>query len=58
MKINWVSCSECNEIYSDYDYALSDDCEICKAKNSITDYDIDSAPDYLAEFKTLMEDRL
>lgn len=58
MKIQWVRCLECNEIYSDYDYALSDDCEICGVKNSIRDYDIDSAPDYLGEFKKLMEDRL
>lgn len=58
MKVNWVRCIECEEIYSDYDYTLTDDCDLCGAKNSTRDYDIDSAPDYLAEFKALMEAKL
>lgn len=58
MKTQWVRCSECFEIYSDYDYDLTDDCWICGVKDSIQDYEIDSASDYLAEFKKLMEDRL
>ena len=57
MKTNWVRCIECEEIYSDYEYDLTDDCDLCGAKNSTRDYDIDSSPDYLAEFKALMEAR-
>ena len=58
MKTNWVRCIECEEIYSDYEYDLTDDCDLCGAKNSTRDYDIDSSPDYLAEFKALMEAKL
>jgi len=58
MITNWVRCIECEEIYSDYDYDLTDDCDLCGAKGSTRDYDIDSSPDYLAEFKALMEARL
>ena len=58
MKTNWVRCIECEEIYSDYEYDLTDDCDLCGAQNSTRDYDIDSSLDYLAEFKALMEAKL
>jgi len=37
MKTQWVECLKCEQIYSDYDYDLTDDCVLCGAKDSVKD---------------------
>jgi hypothetical protein len=37
LKIQWVKCYVCEEMYNDYDYDLTDDCVLCGAKNALKD---------------------
>ena len=37
LKIQWVKCLVCEELYNDIDYDLTDDCVLCGAKGSVRD---------------------
>ena len=37
LKVQWVKCYECEEMYNDIDYDLTDNCSLCGAKSSLKD---------------------
>lgn len=37
LRIQWVKCYVCEDMYNDIDYDLTDDCVLCGAKNSLKD---------------------
>ena len=37
LKIQWVKCLVCEELYNDIDYDHTDECVLCGAKGSVRD---------------------